>query len=251
MAQTAAQVFQLMGSAVKEVGPSLVPKVKGVIKFDVSGAGMWLVDLKNGSGNVSSSSASDKADLTITLSEANFIQLIEGKLNPQQAFMKGLVKLKGNMGLAMKLNVVIAATRDFIKKNGGASAGAAAPAAKVAAPAASGSLKSAELFRQIGEAVQKDGDNLKKKVNGIYQFNITPGGAWNLDLKSASPSLTEEAKKADVTITVSDDDFVAIASGKLNAQQAFMKGKLKLKGNMALATKLSVVFSTLKPSSKL
>ncbi len=79
----------------------------------------------------------------------------------------------------------------------------------------------------------------------------TIGGAWNLDLKSSSPSLTEGTKPADVTIIVNDDDFVAIAQGKLNAQQAFMKGKLKVRGKMPLAMKLSVVFSAANPSSKL
>ncbi|KAF1329494.1 Peroxisomal multifunctional enzyme type 2, partial [Globisporangium splendens] len=239
MALKAAQVFELMSKAVDEVGPQLVPKVKGVIKFDVTGAGFWIVDLKNGNGKVAAATETDKADIVITL--------IDNKLNPQQAFMKGLIKVKGNMGLAMKLNVVVAATRNFIKKNG---AGAAAPA--VAAPSAGKSaLKSAEVFRLIASALQAEGPALAKKVNGVIQFNVTPGGAWNLDLKSASPSLTEGEKKADVTITVGDDDFIAIATGKLNAQQAFMKGKLKLKGNMALAMKLPVLFNAIKPKAKL
>ncbi|KAG6968081.1 hypothetical protein JG687_00003954 [Phytophthora cactorum] len=194
MSPRAAELFDMMSGAVDEVGPSLVSKVKGVIKFDVSGAGAWLVDLKNGKGSVKPATASDKADLTISLSEENFLKMMDNKLNPQQAFMKGLVKIKGNMGLAMKLNV---------------------------------------------------------KVKGIIQFDITGAGKWNLDLKSATPALTEGVKKADVTITVKDADFVAIAMGKLNAQQAFMKGKLKLKGNMTLAMKLPVVFNALKPQSKL
>lgn len=165
--------------------------------------------------------------------------------------MKGLIKIKGNMGLAMKLNVVIAATRNYIKKNGAAAA--AAPTAKAATQAAAGksALKSAEVFRLIGAAIEKDGAALAKKVKGVIQFIITPGGAWNLDLKSATPALTEGEKKADVTITVGDDDFLAIATGKLNAQQAFMKGKLKLKGNMALAMKLPVLFNAIKPKAKL
>lgn len=38
------------------------------------------------------------------------------------------------------------------------------------------------------------------------------------------------AKKADLTINISDDDFVALSLNKLNPQQAFMQGKIKLKG---------------------
>ncbi|RLN49376.1 hypothetical protein BBJ28_00000835 [Nothophytophthora sp. Chile5] len=276
MAPRAAELFDMMGKAVDEVGPSLVTKVKGVIKFDITGAGKWLVDLKNGKGSVKVATDADKADLTITLTEENFLKMMDNKLNPQQAFMKGLVKIKGNMGLAMKLNVVLAATRNYMKKNGGAAKPAAVPAA---APPAAGGLKSAEIFRLIGEAVAADDGTMAKKVKGIIQFDITGAGKWNLDLKSATPALTEGVKKADVTITVADADFVSIAMGKLNAQQvsigswsahggegdvssmvligllhfvqAFMKGKLKLKGNMALAMKLPVVFNALKPKSKL
>ena len=74
------------------------------------------------------------------------------------------------------------------------------------------------------------------------QFIVTPGGEWVVDLKNGSGSVKPgKAAKADLTLTVSDDDFVALAEGKLNPQQAFMRGKLKLKGNMGLAMKLGTV----------
>ncbi|GMF17199.1 unnamed protein product [Phytophthora lilii] len=215
MAPRAAELFAQMGGAVDEVGPSLVAKVKGVIKFDISGAGAWLVDLKNGKGSVKPAAAGDKADLTISLSEENFLKMMDNKLNPQQ----GLVKIKGNMGLAMKLNVVLAATRNYMKKQStGAKPATAAAPAPAAAPAAGG-LNSKEIFRLLGEVVAKDGADMAKKVKGIIQFDITGAGKWNLDLKSATPALTEGSTKADVIITVADADFVAIAMGKLNAQQ--------------------------------
>jgi putative sterol carrier protein len=36
-----------------------------------------------------------------------------------------------------------------------------------------------------------------------------------------------------VTISVGDEDFVKITTGKLNSQQAFMKGKLKVRGSLS------------------
>jgi putative sterol carrier protein len=38
-------------------------------------------------------------------------KLITGQLKPQQAFMKGKLKIKGKMNLAMKLTSVLVATR--------------------------------------------------------------------------------------------------------------------------------------------
>jgi putative sterol carrier protein len=49
-------------------------------------------------------------------------------------------------------------------------------------------------------------------------------------------------------IAMKDADFLLLMAGKLNAQQAFMKGQLKIKGNMMLAQKLEVLT---KPAAKL
>ena len=134
------------------------------------------------------------------------------------------MKIKGNMGHAMKLNVVLAATRKYLKEKKKNSddrdQSDVAPGASTTAPATpTKSLSSKEIFRLLGDVVTAHGAAMAKKVKGVIQFDIPGAGKWHLDLKSAVPALTEEVKKADVVITVSDADFVAIAMGKLNAQQ--------------------------------
>lgn len=47
--------------------------------------------------------------------------------------------------------------------------------------------------------------------------------------------------QADCTITISDADMVALATGKLKGMQAFMSGKMKIKGNMGLAQKFEAL----------
>lgn len=44
--------------------------------------------------------------------------------------------------------------------------------------------------------------------------------------------------KADTTMTVSDDDLIEIAAGTLSPQLAYLKGKIKISGNIMLAQKL-------------
>ncbi len=150
-------------------------------------------------------------------------------------------QVKGNMGLAMKLNGVIAAARK-------ATAGAPKP---TAGPA----LKSKPLFDEMAKAVSAQGASLVKKVNGVIQFNVKGAdGAvvgYNVDLKNGSGKLTQCSGKSDLTLKISDDHFVALAAGKLNPQQAFMQGKIKLKGNLGLAMKLQTVIAAIRPASKL
>lgn len=57
------------------------------------------------------------ADLTVIIESSNMNKLISGELKPQQAFMKGKLKVKGKMNLAMKLTTVLAATRKKMPKS--------------------------------------------------------------------------------------------------------------------------------------
>ena len=75
-------------------------------------------------------------------------------------------------------------------------------------------------------------------------------GVWTIDLKQTGSVYKGEPKaKANVTIILSDETFMQLAEGKLDGQKAFMSGKLKTKGNMMFATKLSEVLAVRVPLS--
>lgn len=70
---------------------------------------------------------------------------------------------------------------------------------------------------------------------------------YTIDLKKEGAAYEGKPKgKADVTINTSDDVFMQMADGQLNGQKAFMSGKLKVKGNIMLATKLDGVLKAQK-----
>lgn len=67
-----------------------------------------------------------------------------------------------------------------------------------------------------------------------------------LDLKKGTvyEGQPEDNVKPDTTLSVTDSDLVDIALGKLNPQMAFMKGKLKISGNIMLTQKLVPLLKT-------
>jgi putative sterol carrier protein len=85
--------------------------------------------------------------------------------------------------------------------------------------------------------------DLIAKVSASYKFVITGdnGGTWVVDLTQPGGAITTGDAAASCTITMTADDFVQMMNGKLNAQMAFMSGKLKVAGDMGLALKLQAV----------
>ena len=78
-----------------------------------------------------------------------------------------------------------------------------------------------------------------------FQFAISgpQGGTWALDIKDGACELvTGGVETPSVTISLADEDWLAIREGKLNSQMAFMQGKLKISGDMNLAMKLQTMF---------
>ena len=68
--------------------------------FDIDGAGTWFVRVADGKVNVSE--GEQDADAVITASEETFEKLVSGDQNPTSAYMTGKLKVKGDMGAAMK-----------------------------------------------------------------------------------------------------------------------------------------------------
>jgi len=69
--------------------------------FEIDGAGPWKVDVDD--GKVKVAEGGGDADATISASEDTFGQIASGDLNATTAYMTGKLKIKGDMGAAMKL----------------------------------------------------------------------------------------------------------------------------------------------------
>ena len=103
----------------------------------------------------------------------------------------------------------------------------------------------AEIFSDLNNRITAE---KASSINASYLFDIggDDGGKWLVDLTGDGNWVTDGASdpEASCTVTVkSADDWVGIATGKINPTMAFMQGKIKVKGDMSLAMKLQALLA--------
>ncbi len=82
-------------------------------------------------------------------------------------------------------------------------------------------------------------------LKATYQLELTGegGGDWVIEIADQQCQVREEvAAEPDATISLAAADYVALVKGELDAVGAFMRGKLKVRGNAGLAMKALNLF---------
>lgn len=107
-------------------------------------------------------------------------------------------------------------------------------------------LKSETLFETMAPHLKTaEGAAIIKKIQAVFHFEIAAQkGAepafFTVDLKNGQGGVTKgKVGTPDATFIMLDDDLIGIAKGTLNPQNAFMQGKMRIKGNMGKAAKFT------------
>ena len=85
----------------QRVQPGQSAGINNTYVFVVDGAGTWTVAVDDQGVNVSE--GDQGGDCTIEASAETFSRLVSGEQNATTAYMTGKLKVKGDMGAAMKL----------------------------------------------------------------------------------------------------------------------------------------------------
>ncbi len=86
-----------------------------VYQFNITGdgGGEWNLDLTKGkTDGFVGEGKHDNPGATITVSADDWLGMLNGSLNPMQAFMSGKIKIDGDMTLAMSLQQVMNLAQD-------------------------------------------------------------------------------------------------------------------------------------------
>jgi putative sterol carrier protein len=102
------EVAKLFDDMAQSVDPSKIEDVNATIQFDLSGenGGTYWVSMADGKIE-SGAGAVDNPSMTLKASADDWAAVVNGEVNAMQAFMSGKLKIQGNMGLAMKLQMLI------------------------------------------------------------------------------------------------------------------------------------------------
>ena len=114
-------------------------------------------------------------------------------------------------------------------------------APKAEAPAAEG-LTVKTIFDRLPTAFQAD---KAAGVDVVFQFKISgpEGGDWNATVKDGSCEVNEGVhENPTTTILMSDEDFVGLIEGTVNAMQAYTSGKLKIEGDLMKSQLIEKLF---------
>jgi putative sterol carrier protein len=83
------------------VDPAKTAGMNNSYVFVIEGAGTWTVRVADGAVTVDEGDSG--GDCTISTSAETFDRIVAGEQNPTAAYMSGKLKVKGDMGAAMKL----------------------------------------------------------------------------------------------------------------------------------------------------
>jgi putative sterol carrier protein len=98
LSESVRQFFETLES---RVDPAKTAGLNNSYLFDVEGAGQWTVRVSD--GQVTVTEGAEPADVTISSAAETFEKIARGEQNPTTAYMTGKLKIKGDMGAAMKL----------------------------------------------------------------------------------------------------------------------------------------------------
>ncbi len=219
-----------------EANAEAVTRIGVVYQFKLtSPESVWTLDTK--AGGVAAGSATPP-QCTLELSDADFMAMCTGKADPMKLFMDKKLRISGDLMASQKLEflkkidpaIVLAAAKARAGAGGAPSAAATPPSAEVASA-------SADTFVAIEDYIEKNRAEATK-IGVVYLFKLTaPDSSWTVDLKDGKVSAGETAKPG-CTLELSDDDFIAMTSGKADPMKLFMDKRLRISGDIMASQKL-------------
>lgn len=95
--------LEIATNRVKEMAASNPGSLAASVKFKFETGAIFLDDTAD---QPVVTNEDKEADCTVTIDQADFMKLLDGDMDPMSAFMGGMMKIDGDMSVAMKLTSI-------------------------------------------------------------------------------------------------------------------------------------------------
>ena len=92
-----------------------------------------------------------------------------------------------------------------------------------------------EFFAQLPERV---GADRAAELHASYRFDLEGAGSFHVSVEDGRVVVREEEGPADCIVRTSEDVFLEIVRGQRNPLTAYLTGKVKVEGDVALLVAL-------------
>ncbi|MDR6226498.1 SCP2 sterol-binding domain-containing protein [Desmospora profundinema] len=100
------------------------------------------------------------------------------------------------------------------------------------------------LFQELVDKANQNPAGIEG-VDAVFQFDLDGGGQHQVKLKEGQAEYAEGTPwEAACTLLASEDLLAKLVRGEQSPVTAMMTGKLKVKGNLGLASKLQAILKT-------
>uniref|UniRef100_A0A834RFB5 Hydroxysteroid dehydrogenase-like protein 2 n=2 Tax=Sarcoptes scabiei TaxID=52283 RepID=A0A834RFB5_SARSC len=104
--------MQIFEKAKPMIDDEMKKKINGTILFQVSGRNYFFKAQEAEPLTIEKVDEAPKADVTMITEEETFLKIATGKTKPAVAFMSGKLKIRGNIELAMRAEVMFKAIQN-------------------------------------------------------------------------------------------------------------------------------------------
>ncbi len=89
--------------------PDRVAGLDAVYLFDITGEneGKWTLTCADGAATIAEGEQGE-IGCTISMTDSDFVDMIQGNANAQMLFMTGKLRVQGDIGLAIKIQAILA-----------------------------------------------------------------------------------------------------------------------------------------------
>ena len=72
-------------------------------------------------------------------------------------------------------------------------------------------------------------------LNASYRFDIAGAGSWRVEARDGAIAVEQSREPADCVIATDEETFLGVVKNEQSPIGAFMTGKIRVEGDMALA----------------